>query len=168
MVAIRQFRPEDADTVRRLFVNGQRDFMGDHFPTDAARQALEDYIQGALTSDLADISSTYLARPNSNFWIAEEDGRAVGCLGIYRHNDADAEVCRVAVDRDFRRLGVASHLMDHAESFCRGAGYSWVVLRTASFLTAAIRMYERRGYQLTAQEGFANTTITIYRYAIDL
>ncbi len=168
MVTIRQFRPDDTDAVHRLFREGQRDFMADHFPTEASRQALEGYIQGALSSDLADIASTYLERPNSNFWIAEEGDKPIGCLGIYRHSDAEAEVCRVAVDRDSRRLGVASHLMDHAESFCRDAGYSRIILRTASFLTAAISMYQRRGYRLVSEEGFANTTIIISWYALDL
>lgn len=168
MVTIRQFRRDDTDAVHRLFREGQQDFMGDHFPTEASRKALDGYIQGALTGDLADIVSTYLGRPNSNFWIAEKGDKPIGCLGIYRHSDAEAEVCRVAVDRDSRRLGVASHLMDHAESFCRDAGYSRIVLRTASFLTAAINMYQRRGYQLVSEEGFANTTIIISWYALDL
>ena len=168
MLTIRQFRPADTDTVHQLFREGQRDFMGDHFPTEASRKALDGYIHGALTGDLADIASTYLGRPDSNFWIAEADGNPVGCLGIYRHSDAEAEVCRVAVDRDSRRLGVASHLMDHAESFCRDAGYSRIILRTASFLTAAINMYQRRGYQLISEEGFSNTTIIIYWYALEL
>ena len=168
MVTIRQFRSADTDTVHRLFQEGQRDFMGGHFPTEASRKALDRYIHGSLTSDLADIASSYLNRPVSNFWIAEADGKPVGCLGVYRRSDAEAEVRRVAVDRDSRRLGVASVLMDHAETFCRDAGYSRIVLQTASFLTAAIKMYQRRGYQLIAQEGFANTTITIYQYALDL
>ena len=168
MVTIRQFRPGDTDTVHRLFREGQRDFMGDHFPTEASRKALDCYIHGALTGDLADIATAYLDRPNSNFWIAEKGDNPIGCLGIYRHSDAEAEVCRVAVDRDSRRLGVASRLMDHAESFCRDAGYSRIILRTASFLTAAISMYQRRGYRLVSEEGFANTTIIISWYALDL
>ncbi len=168
MVTIRQFRRDDTDAVHRLFREGQQDFMGDHFPTEASRQALDGYIQSALSGDLADIASTYLERPNSNFWIAEKGDKPIGCLGIYRHSDAEAEVCRVAVDRDSRRLGVASHLMDHAESFCRDAGYSRIILRTASFLTAAISMYQRRGYQLISEEGFANTTIIISWYALEL
>ena len=168
MLTIRQFRPDDTDTVHRLFQEGQRDFMGDHFLTEASRQALDDYIQGALTGDLADIATIYLARPCSNFWIAEGDGKPVGCLGVYRRSGAEAEVRRVAVDRDSRRLGVASRLMDYAESFCRDAEYSRIILWTASFLTAAINMYQRRGYELIAQEGFPNTTIIIYQYALDL
>ena len=168
MLTIRQFRRDDTDAVHQMFREGQRDFMGDHFPTEASRQALDGYIQGALTGDLADIASTYLERPNSNFWIAEKGDKTIGCLGIYRHSDAEAEVCRVAVDRDSRRLGVASHLMDHAESFCRDAGYSRIILRTASFLTAAISMYQRRGYRLVSEEGFADTTIIISWYALEL
>ena len=168
MLTIRQFRHDDTDAVHQMFREGQRDFMGDHFPTEASRQALDGYIHGALTGDLADIASTYLERPNSNFWLAEKGDQPIGCLGIYRHSDAEAEVCRVAVDRDSRRLGVASNLMDHAESFCRDAGYSRIILRTASFLTAAISMYQRRGYQLVSEEGFANTTIIISWYALDL
>lgn len=168
MLTIRQFRPADTEAVHRLFVDGQRDFMADHFPTAAAQNALDDYIRSSLADDLADIAATYLARPGSNFWVAEEDDKPIGCLGIYRRSDAEAEVRRVAVDRDSRRLGVASRLMDHAEAFCRGAGYSRVVLRTASFLTAAISMYQRRGYQRIAEEGFSNTTIAIYQYALDL
>ena len=168
VVTIRQFRPDDTDAVHQLFREGQQDFMADQFPTEASRKALDGYIQGALSGDLADVASAYLERPNSNFWIAEKGDRPIGCLGIYRLSDAEAEVRRVAVDRDSRRLGVASRLMDHAESFCRDAGYSRIVLRTASFLTAAISMYQRRGYQLIAEEGFPNTTIIIYWYALEL
>ena len=168
MVTIRQFRPSDTDAVHRLFVEGQWDFMTGDRLTDATRNALEGYIRSSLADDLADIGAAYLNRANSDFWIAEAGHKPIGCLGVYSRSDAEAEIRRVAVDREFRQLGVASRLMDHAEAFCRRAGYSRIVLRTASFLSAAINMYERRGYRQTAREGFANTTISIYQYTLDL
>ena len=168
MVIIRPFRSDDADAVQRLFLEGQRDFMEGHFPAETAQQALDDYIHSALTGDLADITATYLERSGSNFWIAEQDGQPIGCLGVYRRSDAEAEIRRVAVDRNARRSGVASRLMDQAEAFCRAAGYARIILWTASFLTAAIDMYQRRGYRRVAEEGFPNTSIAIYQYTLDL
>ena len=123
-VVIRRFRPDDAPAVRDLFEHAQDDFVSSYLHTDADRQGFREYLDGALTHDLADIGHSYLERPGSSFWIAELDGQPAGCLGAYRRNDAEAEIRRFAVHRNARRRGIANRLLDTAEAFCRGQ--AWV------------------------------------------
>ena len=167
-VAIRRFRPDDAPAVRDLFAHAQDDFVSSYLHTEADRQGFREYVDGALTHDLADIGHSYLERPGSNFWIAELDGQSAGCLGAYRRSGAEAEIRRFAVRREARRRGIAGRLLDTAEAFCRDAGYARVIVWTSNHMTAAIAFLERRGYREVEEHAFPHTSLTLYLYEREL
>ena len=102
MITIRQFRAEDAEAVRNLFLNAQDDFTENYLHNEADREGFHEYLDSALTHDLAHIEQSYLQRPGSNFWIAELEGQAVGCVGAYRRDEEEAEIRRLVVDRSAR------------------------------------------------------------------
>ena len=168
MITIRQFQPEDADAVRELFAHAQDDFADSYLHNEADREGFREYLDGALTHDLAHVEQSYLQRRGSNFWIAEMDGRPVGCIGAYRREEDEAEIRRLAVDRSARRNGVASKLLEHAEEFCRDAGYARTIVWTSNHMTAAIGFLKHRGYHELEDHAFPHTSLTLYLYALEL
>jgi N-acetylglutamate synthase-like GNAT family acetyltransferase len=168
MISIRHFKPEDNEASRGLFLHGQEDFAESYLHTAEDRTGFREFLDGAITRDLANIQRSYVERAGSNFWIAELEGKAVGCIGIYRRSDEEAEIRRLAVDRSVRRMGIASRLLDLAEEFARDAGYVRTTVWTANHLTAAMSFLAHRGYREIEDHAFPHTSLTLYLYALDL
>ena len=168
MIDIRLYRSRDYEAVRELFSHAQDDFVQSYLHSDEDRQDFADYVEGALTRDLSDIQRSYLEHPGSNFWVAERDGEAVGCIGAYQRSHEEAEIRRLAVHRDARRDGIASQLLDLAEEFCRDCGYARTIAWTYNHMPAAIAFLRRRGYRLIEDHAFPHTSLTLYLYALDL
>ena len=168
MISVRQFRAEDAEAVRNLFVHAQDDFAGSYLHNDADREGFREYLDGALTHDLAHIEQSYLRRRGSNFWMAELEGQVVGCIGAYRRDEEEVEIRRLAVDRSARRKGVASRLLDEAEEFCRDAGYARTIVWTSNHMSAAIGFLKHRGYHELEDHAFPHTSLTLYLYGLEL
>jgi len=87
-------------------------------------------------------------------WIAELDGRRVGCVFCVAEPDdlAAAKLRILLVHPDARGLGLGGDLVDTCLRFARHAGYARVRLWTNHPLQAARRIYLARGFSLTAEE----------------
>ncbi len=166
MISIRQFQPADGAAARGLFRHGQEDFAESYLQTEADRAGFHEFVDGAITRDLADIQQSYVERRGSNFWIAERAGEPVGCIGLYRRSDEEAEIRRLAVDRNARRMGIASQLLDQAEEFARDAGYARTTVWTANHLTAATSFLDSRGYTEIEDHAFPDTSLSLHLYAL--
>jgi GNAT superfamily N-acetyltransferase len=114
-LAIRTYRPEDHNSVRRLFEIGR--LAGHSVPNDTA-------------ADLDNIHQTYLNDERVHFWVAEHEGRIVGMVGVTAEGTHMAEVRRLRVDPDFRGRQIAVRLMETVLPFCRMHGYLKVVFDT--------------------------------------
>ncbi|MEU6682500.1 bifunctional helix-turn-helix transcriptional regulator/GNAT family N-acetyltransferase [Streptomyces sp. NPDC046832] len=87
-------------------------------------------------------------------WIAELDGRPVGCVMCVR-DDAKPGAARLRlllVEPDARGLGIGDRLVGALVDFAREAGYREVVLWTNDILAAARRIYRRHGFVLVAEK----------------
>jgi len=83
-------------------------------------------------------------------WIAELEGRRVGCVA---GTDGSAAQLRILlVHPDARGHGLGQRLLDTALAFAEAAGYERVRLWTNDPLHAARRLYLRRGFTLTHEE----------------
>ena len=80
--------------------------------------------------------------------IACQDGKAVGCAGLKKHDDKSTEIKRVWVQPDNRGNHIASSMMDLIEQKAKQQGFARVILQTRPQMTEAVRMYESRGYHL--------------------
>ncbi|MFI6933251.1 GNAT family N-acetyltransferase [Streptomyces sp. NPDC050287] len=86
-------------------------------------------------------------------WIAELDGRPVGCIMCVRDEaPATARLRLLVVEPDARGLGIGDRLVTAVIDFAREAGYREVVLWTNDILGAARRIYQRHGFVLVAEK----------------
>ncbi|MCF1594410.1 bifunctional helix-turn-helix transcriptional regulator/GNAT family N-acetyltransferase [Streptomyces muensis] len=86
-------------------------------------------------------------------WIAELDGRPVGCVMCVRDEaPATARLRLLLVEPDARGLGIGDRLVSAVVDFARGVGYRELVLWTNDVLAAARRIYQRHGFVLAAEK----------------
>ena len=85
-------------------------------------------------------------------WIAERDGRRVGCVFCVRKDEETAQLRILLVTAEGRGLGLGRELVDRTVAFARGAGYRRLVLWTNDPLAAARRIYLERGFRLVDEE----------------
>ncbi len=85
-------------------------------------------------------------------WIAERDGRRVGCVFCVAADDRTAQLRILLVDPSARGHGLGARLVDECLNFARGAGYERMKLWTNHPLVAARQIYVSRGFTLTEQE----------------
>ncbi|MFF7485737.1 GNAT family N-acetyltransferase [Streptomyces luteogriseus] len=86
-------------------------------------------------------------------WIAELDGRPVGCVMCVRDDTPGAARLRLLlVEPDARGLRIGDRLVGALVDFAREAGYREVVLWTNDILGAARRVYQRHGFVLVAEK----------------
>jgi N-acetylglutamate synthase-like GNAT family acetyltransferase len=93
--------------------------------------------------------SQYLSAPNA-FWFAEKAGDTIGCVALRALPQVAPRACevkRLYVRASYRGAGIAGTLMDTVEAYARDAGYDSMYLDTFEALAAAVRFYERRGYE---------------------
>lgn len=93
------------------------------------------------------------ARPGRDAgWIAELDGRRVGCVFCVRVDDAVAQLRLLLVAPRARGHGLGRRLVEQCVAFARAAGYRRLVLWTNDPLVAARRLYLDAGFVLTDAE----------------
>jgi len=85
-------------------------------------------------------------------WVAELDGRRVGCVFCIAVDDQTAQLRTLLVDPAARGHGTGTRLVDECLDFARAAGYKRVKLWTNHPLVAAIRIYLSRGFRLAEEE----------------
>lgn len=85
-------------------------------------------------------------------WVAELDGKNVGCVMCCRESDDVARLRLLLVEPGTRGLGLGRALVDECLKFARRAGYKRMVLWTNDVLTSARRIYEKAGFTLTREE----------------
>jgi putative acetyltransferase len=81
------------------------------------------------------------------FFVAyDDDGSAIGCGGLRRLTETEAEVKRMFVLPNHRGTGVSTAILDQLEVFGRENAYSRLVLETGDRQPDAVRFYQRQGY----------------------
>ena len=86
-------------------------------------------------------------------WIGEMEGRRVGSIAVHHvgKRAGCAKLRWFLVEREARRRGLGSKLLNTAIRFCQKVGYERIFLRTVSDLHAARRLYERTGFRLVEE-----------------
>jgi putative acetyltransferase len=87
-----------------------------------------------------------LERPGVTVWVARRDGVALGMASLVV-GDEFPELKRLFVYDDARGGGVAGSLLDAVENHARDASARVIRLETGDRSTAAVALYEKRGYR---------------------
>lgn len=134
MVNVHPFTPAFADQIYDFILHIQQQEFG--LPVTRAQQP-----------DLADIPGIY-QQGNSNFWIAEHDGRLIGTIALNDLGEGKAALRKMFVHADYRGRGhgIALRLLEALKNWAREHGIQNIYLGTAESLHAAHRFYEKNGF----------------------
>jgi len=117
---------------------------------DAAYAIVAEYYEGlrvVARETPEQFRSEYFA-PASGVWLAWAGLNLAGCIALREMSKGEAaEIKRMYVREAYRGLGIAQKLLAAAESFARGVGYLRIFLDSTDEMQAAVRLYERNGYQ---------------------
>jgi ribosomal protein S18 acetylase RimI-like enzyme len=84
--------------------------------------------------------------PCQRLWLAERDGRLVGCIAIVAASEQEAQLRWFLVDSSARGLGLGKRLLQEAVAFSQQCGYVSILLWTVSALETAARLYRAAGF----------------------
>ena len=87
------------------------------------------------------------------FFVIRDNGAAAGCGGIKLVGTEYGEIKRMYVRPAFRGLGLGKLMLDHLADYAKHRGITVLRLETGIHQHAAIRLYEREGFQRIAPFG---------------
>jgi GNAT superfamily N-acetyltransferase len=125
--------------------------------------------EGYVAQTLAHFAQPYHPA-QERIWLAEIQGRLVGCIGIIRHSAEQARLRWFLVAPTLRGKGLGRRLLQEAVRFAQEAGYASLFLETVEELPAAAHLYRAVGFVKTAerQRILWGQPITEQRYALPL
>jgi len=85
-------------------------------------------------------------------WIAELEGRRVGCVFVVARDDETAQLRILLTDPAGRGHDLGRRLVAECLAFARGAGYRRMMLWTNHTLAAARHIYLEAGFSLVSEE----------------
>ena len=107
----------------------------------------------ATDADLADLEANYPARGGRFDVLVDARGEIVGTVGLLPVEAGSVELRKMYLRPEFRNRGLGRLLLAHAVSAARELGFRRMTLETATVLQAAVRLYERHGFQPTVCAG---------------
>lgn len=128
---------------------------------DAIRELLLEYTDSLIEGDpnfrdylkkqnfereIAHLETKYGA-PWGRLYVAMVDGSIAGCIGLKKYEEGSCEIKRLYVRQDYRGMGIGKQLASRVITDAEKIGYETVYLDTLPFLTTAIGMYRRMGFE---------------------
>jgi len=108
--------------------------------------AFEAYVARTVAEYILD------AGAKGRIWIAERDGRLVGCTAIVLRDEDRGQLRWVLVDQSARGLGLGKRLVNNALQFCRNNGCKEVFLETTDGLPESQALYDALGFEIVSHE----------------
>jgi putative acetyltransferase len=93
------------------------------------------------------MTAEQMADADTTVFIArDDDGRAVACGALRRHDDGVGEVKRMYTIPAEQGRGIGGRILERIEALAREEGLERLVLETGHVHDAAYRVYERGGF----------------------
>lgn len=130
-LTIQPFSPVDQPAAKALILQGMEEHWGE--------------LDLSLNPDLNDIATNYA---DGVFLCAWLDGELVGTGAIMPEGESVMRVVRMSVQRERRRMGIASRILNSLLDEARRRGCHTVVIETTETWDDAIGFYLRHGYRI--------------------
>ncbi|MNY31726.1 acetyltransferase [compost metagenome] len=103
--------------------------------------------------DLLDIESFY-HKDGGGFWGVKYNDEIIGTIALIAIAGNGGAIRKMFVKKEFRgkELGLAQHLLEKLIEYCKTKNITDLYLGTFDTLKAAIRFYERNGFEEIAKE----------------
>ena len=88
-----------------------------------------------------------IIEPGGAILMAEYNGVVAGTVGLRKVNETTYEFIKMAVDENFRRLGIAEAISYASFEKAKALGATTVILYSNTLNAAAIKMYEKIGFR---------------------
>jgi len=98
-----------------------------------------------FSTDIEHVSRNY-AGNGEVFFIARDQNKIVGTVGIKREDERVSLLRRVFVRPEYRGRKIGSQLITRAIEFCQREGYEEMVFKTTSRMKEAIKLCEANGF----------------------
>jgi putative acetyltransferase len=133
-VPLRDARDDDADGLIELIASVFAEYPGCVLDVDRE------------IPQLRRIASAFRAW-RGEFWVVEEAGEIIACVGYSRSGDSDAiELRKLYVRREHRRNGIGRMLCERVEQAAHTLRSTRIELWSDTRFAAAHRLYEKLGY----------------------
>ena len=113
-----------------------------------------EYVEIYGSGDEAPLSAADFAPGQGEFFVGYIDDRPIAMGGWRKFDESAAEIKRMFVVADYRRMGFASQMLNHVEEAIKTAGFKKAILSTGAVQVAAIEMYLQNGYQRIEPFGY--------------
>lgn len=96
--------------------------------------------------DIHNIPSFY-QKNDGNFWVAFDDEKLVGTIGLIKKGENLGYIKRMAVQAEYRGKGASQELFHTLLDFATSHGYKNLYLATSQNMVAAQKFYEKEGFE---------------------
>lgn len=113
----------------------------------------------AVADPILDTLFEVYSKPRSAYWVVEMDGEIVGGGGVSQVAGGDndtAELQKMYLSSVLRGKGLAKQIVLMSLEFAKAQGYTRCYLETTKELQAAIKLYEKLGFEFI-DEPLGNT-----------
>ncbi len=110
----------------------------------------------------------YILDPGGYIFIAEQDGKALGCCALLNMGNSSYEVGKMAVSPETRGQGIGRKLLEHVIQQSRERGATRLYLETNKKLENAVHLYAALGFKAIPEENRTPSPYTRSDLAMDL
>lgn len=102
--------------------------------------------------DITDIEAHYIKRGGVFELLEDEPGNLLGTVGLYPISAETVELRKMYFSKILRGRGIGQKTLRRMIEKARAEGYKKIYLETAGVLKEAVRLYEKFGFQPTAEK----------------
>jgi ribosomal protein S18 acetylase RimI-like enzyme len=119
-------------------------------------------VEVVVREDAEEFAREYFGA-GAGIWLASDGPKTVGCIALrpLPQIEQSGEVKRLYVKPEYRGRGIAEQLLKALEEYAREFGYAHIYLDSKDDLVAAIRFYQKHGYE-TCKRYNDNPQATIF------
>ena len=130
-ITIRRFEPKDQEEARTVVLEGLREHFG--------------FLDPSLNPDLDNIQTSFISA-GDDFYVAENDGRIVGTVGLL-FGEGRARIVRMSVAQSHRKRGIATALLEQCIESAAQRGFREIWAYTQPEWPDAVRFYLCSGFE---------------------